>query len=441
MSCHHRAGILLVLLITMWHPSTVVACSCLVGPETCPAASTGDAVFEGTVASIDINTRTRPDGSYTFGPRAVHLRDVKALRGPAVDMVMTGNGDADCGYDFRIGTRYVIVGYRKAEDGRMWTGICAKTQPLDQAGGLREYIQSLSAPSRGGRLWGTIATQRPWALPGDAGRTEPESRPVAAVHVTITGPIERMTTTASNGQFSFDALPAGEYAVSVELPDGRTVDVRPPRVTMRDEPYACTVLDILAPSATHVEGVVRYDDGTAAAGVSVDLVAAEGTPTDQFLGVGASTDRDGRYTIPNLPPGRYLVGVGAIGGPSRAAAFALTYGRSAHGEVVIEVPEDGDSILVAPIVVRRLIPVRARGTVVRADHSPAPGLEVTAAVIGERGAVRGLVRAETAADGGFTLDLFADTQYRIAFSRRGRLVHSVEIVASDESLVITLPIP
>lgn len=428
-------GIIVGLSILGLWPAAADACKCFTGPEACSGIAEADAIFEATVASIETRSRSLPDSTVTHQERVVRLRDVRGWRGRVADVVVTGIGGGDCGYDFQVGVRYVIVGDRNESDGLVRTGVCSMTSPLAQAGAMRDYVESLSAPSTGGRLWGTVATQKPWA-PGDGTPREP--KPVANVRVTITGPAEASVTTGPDGRFSFDTLPPGDYRLSAELGDHK-IDFKGPVATTLEGPYACAVLDILVPSAASLNGIVMYDDGRPAAGVPVQLVAAEPRAADAFLGVGGPTDEDGAYTLSSVPPGRYLVGVGAVGGPSRSEPFALVYGRVDPGDVVITVREEDEAIFVAPMVTRRLAPIRVQGAVRWPDETPAHGLVVTAAAVGEGGPVRGLVRSETLVDGRFTLDVFAETRYRVSFARRGRVVHSVEIVAGDAPLLVTLP--
>lgn len=434
MKSRHLAAISLVALLAVVFPSAADACSCMTGPELCRLSGKAEAIFEATVASISTRSRAIPGSTLVGTERVVRLHDVRAWKGAASDVVVTGMGNGDCGYPFEVGVRYVIVGGRTERGAEVRTGSCSLTRPLARAGAMREYIDSLSSPSTGGRLWGTIATQTPWAT-GDGVPRGP--MPIADARVTIRGPVEQTTSTTADGHFSFEALPPGNYRLEAEA-GGRKIDSRYPPVTLTGD-YACTVMDIVAPDGASIRGVVTYDDGTPIAGAPVELVAADVRPPKAFLGLGATTDALGAYEFPHVAPGRYRVGVGAIGGPSRKEPFALAYGRDDRGDVVIVVQQDGEALELTPIVTRKLWPMRIAGTVSYPDGSPAQGLVVTAAALGEGGPVRGHARAETRGDGGFALNLFNATKYRVTVARGERVIHRVDLEATDAPLLIVLP--
>lgn len=237
-------GIMVVLLASAFRPSPASACTCVVGAETCPMVAEAEGVFEATVVSIERRGRPSPHPNVMFQQRLVHLADVRAWRGRSADVVLTGGGGGDCGYDFKVGTRYVIVAYRSPEDGLLSTSICTMTRPLVQASGVRAYIDSLSAPSQGGRVWGRVSTSGPRIVASRQGSNESSRQPVAAARVSVDGPIHLSETVDADGLFTFAALPPGEYTVSVALPPNRR-DLRPGNsytVTL-DRAYACAELD------------------------------------------------------------------------------------------------------------------------------------------------------------------------------------------------------
>jgi hypothetical protein len=161
--------------------------------------------------------------------------------------VTTGGGGGDCGYEFEVGTRYLIEAYRSAEDGQLTTGICSKTRPLAQASGVRDYIESLARPSEGGRLWGRVVTLSPREDPGAHRPRERIEQPIGVVQVFVDGPVRLTRTTGADGQYSFSALPPGAYRVSIELPlNLRHLRTSNPQNVSLDGAYACDELNFSA---------------------------------------------------------------------------------------------------------------------------------------------------------------------------------------------------
>src|SRR5262245_4143530 len=101
------------------------ACSCMPSGPPCQAYFQTDVVFVGTVRSITVRKVPLESIDRIIDQRAVHLTIERAVRGvqeTEVD-VNTGSGGGDCGYDFKVGERYVVYGYR-GKDGSLGTGIC-----------------------------------------------------------------------------------------------------------------------------------------------------------------------------------------------------------------------------------------------------------------------------------------------------------------------------
>ena len=118
----HRPYIVVAVFVaTIASASDAVACFCA---GRCGEVAKADAVFVATVETIETNVRR--DGG-RFAERAVHLSDIRALRGEAQSTVMTEQGS--CAYVFQPGTRYLIVAHRRPTDGLLGTSACSMTRP------------------------------------------------------------------------------------------------------------------------------------------------------------------------------------------------------------------------------------------------------------------------------------------------------------------------
>ena len=89
------------------------ACSCLPSGPPCQNLFQSDAVFVGTVTGIR-PMRTPETERLVLESRIVAFnveKGIRGINGSAVD-VRTGSGGGDCGFDFKIGERYVVYAYR-----------------------------------------------------------------------------------------------------------------------------------------------------------------------------------------------------------------------------------------------------------------------------------------------------------------------------------------
>lgn len=107
-------------------------------------------VFEGTVVSVERESdAARSSDGRSYPSRKVTFRDIKGWIGEDSTWVTTGMSDADCGYQFEVGRRYVIDANRNPADGTLRTGICSQTRPVEQATELLAYLKTLAEPSSG----------------------------------------------------------------------------------------------------------------------------------------------------------------------------------------------------------------------------------------------------------------------------------------------------
>lgn len=202
------------------------ACSCL--PPSCGNQASYTAVFEATVDAL-VPPPARPDGMWSSADlMTVRLRDLRTVRGDARDEVVTPQDDASCGYPFKAGTRYLIFARRSSDDGRLIVVLCGLTRPVGEAAGLMRYLESLSAPSKGGRVWGRVA------VPTASGMV-----PLASARVALSGAYSTETLTGATGEFELTELPPGSYSVTVTAPDRPELSF-PTQEARLDEAYACS---------------------------------------------------------------------------------------------------------------------------------------------------------------------------------------------------------
>jgi hypothetical protein len=129
------AAALLALLVTLALPARGHACSCMA--QTVEAAiEEAAAIFEGRVAAIEP------------GEGGLHVRFDVVQTWRAADSehveVITAADSAACGYAFEVGRSYLV--YARDADGALHTGLCSRTQPIEEADEDRVALGSGTIP-------------------------------------------------------------------------------------------------------------------------------------------------------------------------------------------------------------------------------------------------------------------------------------------------------
>jgi hypothetical protein len=440
-----RLAVCLSMLGLVSVPTTADACTCVTSLN-CRGVVSADAVFEATVEATELGVRSAsppaalPSGAASSSwlsndVRIVTLRDLRMLRGEGSATVVTApSGDA-CGYEFKAGTRYLVVAHR-LPDGRLAVTRCGPTRPLSEANGLLEYIQTFKGPATQTRVWGQVKMPVGWV---DFGR---EVDPVPEARVTANGPQRRSVLTGADGRYSMADLPHGLYTLSVAWPGARPEldDVQPESFVLdMGAAYACAEVDFVAPIKSAISGVILDEGGRPLSGADVQLGLADQLDRSRgAAGAGTTTDTLGRFRFSGLPPGRYLVGLNiSSGGPSPGTPFAVTYAKTTAGETVISLPLAG-TITLAPIRARRLAQITVAATVREPDGTSAPGVDVTAAMFGEYGRIYPMFPVKTDGEGRLQLRLWQGERYRLTIGSRFNPDAEMEVIATDKPLSITL---
>ncbi|MGH3657386.1 MAG: S8 family serine peptidase, partial [Micromonosporaceae bacterium] len=151
---------------------------------------------------------------------------------------------------------------------------------------------------------------------------------LAGATVSVTGPMERTTTTADDGTYGFSRLMVGDYTVTVRkfgyLTGTATITVTEGQTATRD------VTVEAAPSAT-LSGTVRLSTGNIAAGATVTV---KGTP------VATQTGPDGRYQV-TLPHGDYELQVSHANRCAGSATENVSVTGDTSKDVTLPLREDG----------------------------------------------------------------------------------------------------
>jgi hypothetical protein len=418
----------LVCLTLLAGERIAVACSC--APVPCASAVDYDAIFEATVVAIE-GPALRPDGMRsTADPVTVRLETMRALRGEPRTEVVTAASSVSCGYEFRVGRRYLIFASRRAEDGQLTVGSCGLTRPLEGQSGMVRYVESLSAPSRGGRIFGRVA------LPAQADYRAP-FEPISGARIVLAGPQRAEAHSDGAGAFEFIDLPPGSYRVVPEMPADRPELSSDALEASLDVAHACADLLFAPRMSSLVRGTVESPDGQPLSGVFLTMRPAAGDGPNGG-GWGYTTGPDGAFVFDSVAPGQYVVGVSQGTGPAPMSPFPPTVARTAQGASVVDVRR-GAQITLLPMQLQRQAQTSISGRVVTVNGTPVADIPVVAAALAEDGRqIRG-VPVRTGPDGGFRLPAYTGVRYRLLVGQPRAPEASLDVTASGEPITVTLP--
>jgi len=354
-------------------PSILRACSCVVVGTGCgPWSLQGEgAVFLGKVTAKV--AQARPDAAGTSDlpvGYAVHFSVDESFYGGAEPgreaVVYTGSGFGDCGYPFVVGTSYLVYA-GAGTDGRLSTGTCSGTKPEIISGGVLKQLRAIRDRGHGFELFGTV-----FVLPKGAGSVDQiESQPLDRVPVRAVGNHGSLfsTVTDQHGVYFFAWLPPDTYRLEQDLPAGFTIagnPAQPLKIEASDKQvpgFGCN-LDVYAKPDGQISGIVVDLAGRGVPGF-LTLEPAdpkEAAAAHQRGGLPGDETEDGKFSLPQLPPGRYrLIFSPKIGSrvnlrqkfywpPGSAAnsgAIEISLGQHVH-DVRFEIPLGGSEQLAAP---------------------------------------------------------------------------------------------
>ena len=274
------------------------ACSCA-GKETpCDGFGSASAVFSGTVTATRQKERAKVNDPDDVGYARIFKFSVEqSFRGVDTTEVeiLTGSGGGDCGYDFKIGGRYLVYAYRYHND--LVTTICSRTTPFAQANEDLAFLGNLSSAAPGATIYGRL-------LPGRETKTELAAIASNALIKIEGANVRKETRPDAEGKYRVSGLPPGKYKVAVQLPETLFTDAHEREISVADRGCAGDVFFIN--DNGRVMGRVLDVEGQPVNRLLITL-KPESDPRDYGFPSGR-TDSEGRFSISNIPAGRYLIG-------------------------------------------------------------------------------------------------------------------------------------
>lgn len=382
-------------------PAWAWACSCAMpGERVCSRAWSAPVVFVGTVTG---EAKAPPDAG-DWLRRAFRFETEEVFRGGQAGAVelLTGGGGGDCGYNFVVGRRYLVYAHTNA-DGRLTTGICSATRPLEKAAEDVEYLRGLADRPPGAAVYGRVQFSGRDLRKGSHVREA-----VRGAKVLIEGGGARREVAAdAEGKFQATDLPAGAYTARLVGPEGAGGGRTSQSFELAEK--RCVELYFTLTWQSSVGGRVIGETGEPVRGARLSLAPAELAPHefgDHQKTADAYTDEQGVYKFEQVPPGRYYVIVNAhdsprVDEPPYPRTFLPGVEDPQHASIVKvgERDELADQNLRMP---RKLVARELKGTVVWPDGRPA-GKNASARLHPAAQPWRDVGGAEVDAQGRFTL--------------------------------------
>lgn len=278
--------------------STANACSCAGPPSPCESYGSAAVVFVGTATGLRAEPRSNQK-QVDWTPRVFKFSVEQSYLGVAGTEieVSTGSGGGDCGYEFKIGERYLVYAYQS--DNRLATGICTRTKLFAQASDDIAFLGNLSSSAPGATIFGQVrreASPKKDSSPFDAG-----------VVVKIEGEdVRKEVRPDAEGRFRVSGLPAGKFKVTLQLPE-TLISSRPERErSVSDRGCASEVFYIT--DNGRMSGRVSDAEGQPVAGIMISLVDPAADPKENYVKLDR-TDNEGRFNFTGVPAGRYVIAI------------------------------------------------------------------------------------------------------------------------------------
>jgi len=382
---------LVVVLFVLLACDAVYACSCVPARPPCNYYGEATAIFLGrVVGSAERKSYIDEHGNktvYDVGTiRFLVQENYKGAPGYEVE-IHSGTGGGDCGYWFLRNESYVVYAYKNADDNKLYTSICTRTNPVSEAAEDLEFLRGLTNAKAGATLYGQLIRYI-----GDVEHGPVDEGPkLAGVKITVTGEGKTIETrTNENGEFRVTGLSAGAYDAFPELPDklgaisnrdqkdnfGRFTGREPIRLADR----ACGELTFLVQFNGKVSGKVVDAAGEPAKEVQVNLLSGEKGDEKGDAYWWTWTDIEGNYEFVNVQPGSYLLGFNLKWAPDKDDPYPKTFypGVKTRAEASLITVGEGEKLKGYDMTLPpRLTERKLKVEVVWPDGRPAVGVTVT----------------------------------------------------------------
>lgn len=289
----------LVVWLGVMAPSAQ-ACSCGGSGPPCESYGSASAVFVGTVIGTrEMDKPKTVDRDDVFYPRLFKFSVEQSYLGVAGTEfeILTGYGGGDCGYEFKIGARYLV--YASLHRGKLVTTTCSRTRPFSQAAEDLAFLGNLSSATPGATIHGQLLRIK---------NTKSELASIASeALITIeAGNVRREVRLDNEGRYRASGLPAGKFKIKLQLPE--TLATHQPEQELDVSDRGCGSVDYYITDNGRVAGRVIDAEGQSISNIVISLWDPVADPKQDFRKLDR-TDKEGRFSFSAIPSGRYLLAV------------------------------------------------------------------------------------------------------------------------------------
>jgi hypothetical protein len=274
------------------------ACSCGGGGTPCDAFGSAAAVFAGTVIATSQKERPDPADRDALYYRRVFKfsldQSYLGVSGTEVE-ILTGSGGGDCGYNFKVGERYLVYAYRYQN--QLITTICSRTKPFVNANEDLAFLGNLSSAAPGATIHGQL-------IRGRETKTEVAAIASDALIKIEGGNVRREVHPETDGRYRVSGLPPGRFKITLQLPETLFTDRAEQEVIVADR--GCAPASYYVADNGRVSGRAVDAEGQPVKGLRIALIELDADPKYTYAR-GERTDSEGRFTISSIPAGRYVI--------------------------------------------------------------------------------------------------------------------------------------
>jgi hypothetical protein len=317
--------VVMAVLVILVSWSSAFSCTCISNGPPCQAYGNTAVVFVGTPIEVKTTTRENAGVESRYPQRLFTFRIEEHFRGldAAQVEIRTGMGGGDCGYDFKVGERYLVYASFNAANGLFATSICTRTRPVSAAGEDLEYIRGLSEREPGATISGEI---RRFRRNLETEQTQ-QLGPLSNVEISIEAEGKSFRVrTDEQGRYQLTKLAPGTYRIKPALPAELDYNNSERQAKLNDR--GCSVVSFYVTDNGRIVGRVFDADGQPVPRIMINLIPVSQAESVRPQSMLASADDEGRYELKFVPPGSYLVGVrlNGLGGPeSVETAYPRSY--------------------------------------------------------------------------------------------------------------------
>ncbi len=325
----------IVALVIIGTTQNVEACSCAGWPSPGGAYQGAQAVFIGSVRSVD-NTKAKDEDNreWIVGQTAT-VQVEKVFKGNVKPEVIFKSYGSSCDAEYVEGQRWLFYTHFNPKEKAWEVGGCGRSTLVEHAADDLLFLQKLPKSAETTRISGHVYSYMESAEIGRNSGWDP-----LGIKITIKGEKTVEAYTDRNGVFEVYDLPPGDYEVTIAVPlgmklkyqsgsiDGRFLKTpRDLKTVVRLSEKANVAVNFSLAADNRISGRVLGQNGRPIPRVCLDLlpVGVELKAKDAVSRVFDCTEPDGSYTLEDIPPGRYLISVNTENIITSEAPFPTTY--------------------------------------------------------------------------------------------------------------------